>query len=143
VRVIWTPEAEHDRAEVWNYISNDNPHAAATKVPRIRIIQLEEDLWEGCLAPITHRGVSTTIATANSVIAARARLPQKQLHAHRQDCHHFACGGAQPVGGAPRPDYAPPHIDDIATSNSVIAASTLAGYKGGAPTEKSTTSGKH
>lgn len=29
MRVIWTPEAEHDRAEVWNHISNDNPHAAA------------------------------------------------------------------------------------------------------------------
>jgi addiction module RelE/StbE family toxin len=29
VRVIWTPEAEQDRADVWDYIAADNPHAAA------------------------------------------------------------------------------------------------------------------
>ena len=27
--VIWTPEAEQDRADVWDYIAADNPHAAA------------------------------------------------------------------------------------------------------------------
>lgn len=29
MRVIWTPEAEQDRAEVWDYIAANNPHAAA------------------------------------------------------------------------------------------------------------------
>ena len=29
MRVIWTPEAEQDRADVWEYIAADNPHAAA------------------------------------------------------------------------------------------------------------------
>ena len=29
MRVIWTPEAEKDRADVWDYIAADNPHAAA------------------------------------------------------------------------------------------------------------------
>lgn len=26
--VVWTPEAEQDRAEVWDYIAADNPRAA-------------------------------------------------------------------------------------------------------------------
>jgi addiction module RelE/StbE family toxin len=29
VRVFWTPEAQQDRAEVWDYIAADNPRAAA------------------------------------------------------------------------------------------------------------------
>jgi len=29
VRVIWTPEAEQDRIDIWEYIAADNPHAAA------------------------------------------------------------------------------------------------------------------
>lgn len=29
MRVIWTPEAEQDRANVWDYIAADNLHAAA------------------------------------------------------------------------------------------------------------------
>lgn len=29
MRVIWTPEAEQDRADVWDYIAADDPHAAA------------------------------------------------------------------------------------------------------------------
>ena len=29
MRVIWTPEAEQDRTDVWDYIATDNPHAAA------------------------------------------------------------------------------------------------------------------
>jgi toxin ParE1/3/4 len=29
MRVIWTPEAEQDRDNVWSYISADNPKAAA------------------------------------------------------------------------------------------------------------------
>ena len=29
MRVIWTPEAQQDRAEVWDYIATDNPRAAA------------------------------------------------------------------------------------------------------------------
>jgi addiction module RelE/StbE family toxin len=28
VRVIWTPEAEHDRDDIWNYIAADNLVAA-------------------------------------------------------------------------------------------------------------------
>lgn len=28
MRVIWTPEAEQDRDDIWNYISADNPVAA-------------------------------------------------------------------------------------------------------------------
>lgn len=29
MRVIWTPEAQQDRAEVWDYIAADKPRAAA------------------------------------------------------------------------------------------------------------------
>ena len=29
MKVRWTPEAEQDRLEVWNYIAADNPAAAA------------------------------------------------------------------------------------------------------------------
>jgi len=29
VRVVWTPEAQQDRADVWDYIAADNPRAAA------------------------------------------------------------------------------------------------------------------
>lgn len=29
MKVIWTPEAEQDRDNVWSYISADNPKAAA------------------------------------------------------------------------------------------------------------------
>ena len=29
MRVVWTPETQHDRAEVWDYIAADNPRAAA------------------------------------------------------------------------------------------------------------------
>lgn len=29
MKVIWTPEAEQDRDEVWTYIATDNPRAAA------------------------------------------------------------------------------------------------------------------
>lgn len=27
--VVWTPEAEQDRAEIWDYIATENPGAAA------------------------------------------------------------------------------------------------------------------
>lgn len=29
MRVVWTPEAEQDRADIWDYIVADNPRAAA------------------------------------------------------------------------------------------------------------------
>jgi len=29
VKVVWTPEARQDRADVWDYIAADNPRAAA------------------------------------------------------------------------------------------------------------------
>lgn len=29
MRVIWTPEAQQDRADIWDYIASDNPRAAA------------------------------------------------------------------------------------------------------------------
>jgi toxin ParE1/3/4 len=29
VRVVWTPEAEQDRVDIWNYVSEDKPGAAA------------------------------------------------------------------------------------------------------------------
>lgn len=29
MRVIWTPEAQQDRADIWDYIATDNPQAAA------------------------------------------------------------------------------------------------------------------
>jgi toxin ParE1/3/4 len=29
LRVIWTPEAQQDRADIWDYIAADNPRAAA------------------------------------------------------------------------------------------------------------------
>jgi toxin ParE1/3/4 len=28
VRVIWTPEAQQDRADIWDYIAADSPRAA-------------------------------------------------------------------------------------------------------------------
>lgn len=28
MKVVWTPEAEHDRADIWDYIAADNPGAA-------------------------------------------------------------------------------------------------------------------
>ncbi len=28
MRVVWTPEAQQDRADVWDYIAADNPRAA-------------------------------------------------------------------------------------------------------------------
>ena len=29
MKVIWTPEAQQDRADVWDYIAADDPHTAA------------------------------------------------------------------------------------------------------------------
>jgi plasmid stabilization system protein ParE len=29
VRVVWSPEAEQDRDDIWHYIAADNPQAAA------------------------------------------------------------------------------------------------------------------
>ncbi len=29
MKVIWTPEAQLDRADIWEHIATDNPHAAA------------------------------------------------------------------------------------------------------------------
>jgi len=29
MRVVWTPEAQQDRIDVWEYIAADNPHSAA------------------------------------------------------------------------------------------------------------------
>ena len=29
MRVIWTPEAQQDRADVWGYLATENPRAAA------------------------------------------------------------------------------------------------------------------
>lgn len=29
MRVVWTPVAQQDRADVWDYIATDNPRAAA------------------------------------------------------------------------------------------------------------------
>lgn len=29
MKVIWTPEARQDRADIWDYIATDNPRAAA------------------------------------------------------------------------------------------------------------------
>ena len=29
MKVIWTPQAQHDRPDVWDYIAADNPSAAA------------------------------------------------------------------------------------------------------------------
>jgi addiction module RelE/StbE family toxin len=28
MKVVWTPEAQQDRADIWDYIATDNPHAA-------------------------------------------------------------------------------------------------------------------
>jgi toxin ParE1/3/4 len=28
VKVVWTPEAQQDRADIWDYIAADNPRAA-------------------------------------------------------------------------------------------------------------------
>ena len=37
MRVIWTPEAQQDRADIWDYIAADNPRAA------VRIDELFSD----------------------------------------------------------------------------------------------------
>lgn len=29
MKVIWTPEAQLDRADIWEHIATDNPHAAS------------------------------------------------------------------------------------------------------------------
>jgi toxin ParE1/3/4 len=29
LKVVWTPEAQQDRADIWDYIATDNPTAAA------------------------------------------------------------------------------------------------------------------
>ena len=29
MKVVWTPDAEQDRADIWDYIAADNPKAAA------------------------------------------------------------------------------------------------------------------
>ena len=29
MKVVWTPEAQQDRADIWDYIATDNPTAAA------------------------------------------------------------------------------------------------------------------
>lgn len=29
MKIIWTPEAQQDRIEIWDYIALDNPHAAS------------------------------------------------------------------------------------------------------------------
>lgn len=31
MRVVWTPEAQQDRVDVWDYIAADNPRAAARR----------------------------------------------------------------------------------------------------------------
>jgi hypothetical protein len=54
---------------------------------------------EGRLAPITHPGISTTIAPATSVIAPRRG-------SHKNSSTIINCGDDLIVGGAPRPDYA-------------------------------------
>ena len=37
MRVVWTPSAQQDRADIWDYIATDNPHAA------VRMDQLFSD----------------------------------------------------------------------------------------------------
>jgi toxin ParE1/3/4 len=37
VKVVWTPEAQQDRADIWDHIAADNPHAA------VRMDQLFSD----------------------------------------------------------------------------------------------------
>ena len=32
MRVVWTPEAQQDRADVWDYIAADNPRAACNSI---------------------------------------------------------------------------------------------------------------
>lgn len=34
MKIVWTPEAEHDRAAIWNYLHARNP-AAAARVDRL------------------------------------------------------------------------------------------------------------
>jgi len=49
VRVVWTPEAQQDRTDVWDYIAADNPRAAA------RMDELFSDAG-ALLAQHPHRG---------------------------------------------------------------------------------------
>lgn len=49
MRVVWTPEAQQDRADVWDYIAADNPRAAA------RMDELFSDA-AALLAQHPHRG---------------------------------------------------------------------------------------
>jgi addiction module toxin, RelE/StbE family len=49
VRVVWTPEAQQDRTDVWDYIAADNPRAAA----RMDELFSDSATW---LAQHPHRG---------------------------------------------------------------------------------------
>jgi toxin ParE1/3/4 len=64
VRVIWTPEAEHDRIAIWEYIASENLRAA------LRIDQLFSD-WAAKLQ--TH----PKIGKAGQILGTRELIPHE------------------------------------------------------------------
>ena len=61
MKVIWTPEAQQDRADIWDYIATDNPRAAA------RIDALFSDAAAG-LAEHPNLGRPGTISGTHELI---------------------------------------------------------------------------
>lgn len=62
MKVRWTPEAEQDRRDVWEYIAADNPLAAA------RMDQLFSDT-AAALAVFPHRGRIGGVSGTRELIA--------------------------------------------------------------------------
>ena len=55
MRVLWTPEAQQDRADVWDYIAADNPRAAA-RMDRLfseAAARLTEYTKQGCAGKVS------------------------------------------------------------------------------------------
>ena len=61
MRVFWTPEAQQDRAEIWDYVAADNPGAAA------RMDQLFSDAAQ-TLAEFPMRGRAARIPGTRELI---------------------------------------------------------------------------
>ena len=66
MNVVWTPEAEQDRAEIWDYIAADNPGAAA---------RMDEIFSEAA----TRLSVHPKIGKAGRVSGTRELIPHESF----------------------------------------------------------------
>jgi len=64
VIVVWTPEAEQDRADIWNYIAADNPGAA------VRMDELFRDA-------AARLGAHPQMGKAGKIVGTRELIPHK------------------------------------------------------------------